>query len=84
MLECWLEFFQSNGRVNVFVEYTKTAGHGEDSYEREFDLVWDVRNGNLSGAWNGQVIGGETGEVKVRNNRNELIELRFITKRAKK
>jgi hypothetical protein len=70
--------------VKVFAEYTKTAGHGEDSYEREFFLTHDVNSGNLSGAWNGQLIGGKEGEFKVTNERNDLIELRFITKRAPK
>lgn len=84
MLECWFEFMLSSSQIKVFVEYTKTAGHGEDSYEREFDLRWDSRTNSIQGAWNGQLIGGETGEVRVRNDRNEEIELRFITKRAKK
>jgi len=70
--------------VKVFAEYTKTAGYGEDSYEREFILSFDESSGNLSGAWNGQLIGGREGEFKVTNEKNDLIELRFITKRAPK
>ena len=84
MLECWAEFF-NDGKIKVFAEYTKTAGHGEDSYEREFFLSYDDRTGNIIGPpWNGQLIGGQEGEFKVRNERNDLIELRFITKRAPK
>ena len=58
MLECWFEFIEAKSLCTVFVEYTKTAGHGEDSHEREFDLKWDKVTGKLSGAWNGLVIGG--------------------------
>lgn len=60
MLECWIDFYRGESRINVFAEYTNTASNdGKDSYEREFNLNWDVATGQISGAWNGNLIGGE-------------------------
>jgi hypothetical protein len=67
MLECWVEYF-NDGKMKVHAEYTKTAGFGEDSYDREFFLSWDDRTGNLIGPpWNGKLIGGKEGRFEVRN-----------------